>query len=261
MNGTYLTALRTAAGSAIATRAVAPTAARRLVVFGAGLQAEAHVKAMCCVRDIDAVVIANRGEERARKLMAALAADLPGMPRDASGATLGAARAPALSFVALGDVAGLRAACEQADIVCTTTGSDGALFPASWLKPGAHVNAVGSYQPTTTELDPALPARCRVIVIDTPDALLAGDLAGSLRQGAFQRADAVTLGRLCLLAAAASSAVAVPGPGSLSAEAQQRASGDVTLFKSVGTAVQDVVSALEVYRQCLSHNAGQQVSL
>lgn len=127
---TWLTALRTAAGSAVATRALAPLETQNLVVFGAGMQAEAHISAMLCVRPaITSVTIINRGRPRAEALAAALADTNPALTVD---------------LLTLDDVGGVERVCRVADLVCATTNSSTPLWDGSWLKPGAHVNAIGS---------------------------------------------------------------------------------------------------------------------
>lgn len=127
---TWLTALRTAAGSAVATRALAPQDVKTLVVFGAGMQAEAHVDAMLCVRpSIASVAIVNRGRPRAEALAAALAATRPGL---------------ATMVLTLEDVAGVERVCRAADVICATTNSSVPLWDGVWLKPRTHVNAIGS---------------------------------------------------------------------------------------------------------------------
>jgi ornithine cyclodeaminase len=127
---TWLTALRTAAGSAVATRALAPLETRNLVVFGAGMQAEAHISGMLCVRPcIASVAIVNRGRPRAQALAGSLAAAHP---------------AVAVEVLTLDDVSGVERVCRVADLICATTNSSTPLWDGAWMKPGTHVNAIGS---------------------------------------------------------------------------------------------------------------------
>eukprot|EP00516_Mucochytrium_quahogii_P009677 CAMPEP_0203774594 /NCGR_PEP_ID=MMETSP0099_2-20121227/5452_1 /ASSEMBLY_ACC=CAM_ASM_000209 /TAXON_ID=96639 /ORGANISM=" , Strain NY0313808BC1" /LENGTH=353 /DNA_ID=CAMNT_0050672857 /DNA_START=389 /DNA_END=1450 /DNA_ORIENTATION=+ len=240
MNGTYLTALRTAAGSAVATEKVSREDSSNLVVFGAGLQGEAHIKTICCVRAIRSVTIINRGEKRAAELASQLTSDLAGMVRNEAGDVLG--DVPTFSVVTTAETAKVEDACRQADIVCTTTGSAEPLFCGSWLKDGAHVNAVGSYQPHTTELDVETVGRCRDLVIDTADAWEAGDLKFALEAGAVEKSQAITLGALCL-----------------GEKPQSKATGTISLFKSVGTAAQDMSTAALAFQDCSEQDLGSSV--
>jgi ornithine cyclodeaminase len=156
IDGAALTALRTGAVSGLATRWLARPDARRLVVFGAGVQARAHVEAVRAVRDIQEVVVVSRSPETA----AALAADVDGRSGSAA------------------DVA-------TADIVCTCTTSPAPLFDGALLAAGAHVNAVGAYTPETRELDTAAVARARVAVETREVAMAeAGDLLMPIAEGA-----------------------------------------------------------------------------
>jgi ornithine cyclodeaminase len=157
IDGTALTALRTAAVSGLATRLLAREDARRLVVFGAGVQAEAHIEAMRAVRSIDDVVIVGRDPARA----AALA--------ERTGARTGGADA-----------------VREADIVCTCTTSGTPVVRGSDIADGAHVNAIGAYTPATRELDTEAIARARVVV-ETREAALAeaGELCLAIEEGAI----------------------------------------------------------------------------
>jgi ornithine cyclodeaminase len=203
VDGAALTALRTAAVSGLATRHLADAGARRLGIFGAGVQARSHLEAMLAVRAIAHVTVVSRTRGRAEALVEVAR----GLGVDAA---VGEAN----------DVA-------RADIVCTCTTSDVPLFDGGLLAPGAHVNAVGSYQPTARELDTVAMARARVVV-ETRDAAFAeaGELCISIGEGAF-------------------------GPDHVVADLAQVVRGaevrtspdDVTVFKSVGLAFEDLIVA------------------
>lgn len=157
IDGAALTALRTGAVSGLATRWLARTDARRLVVFGAGVQAGAHVEAVRAVRDIEEVVIVSRTRERAD----ALAAEVGGRVGSAV------------------DVA-------AADIVCTCTSSPHPLFDGGMLTDGVHVNAVGAYTTDTRELDTAAVARARIVVESREVAMAeSGELVMAMAEGAI----------------------------------------------------------------------------
>lgn len=154
VDGAALTALRTGAVSGVATRWLARPDPSDLVLFGAGVQARAHLEAMVAVRpSIERALVVSRGRSRAE----ALAEEARRLGLDA------AVGEP-------GDVA-------RADVVCCCTTSEGPLFDGDLLPPGVHVNAVGSYRPDARELDDRTIAR-GLVVVETREAALAeaGDL-------------------------------------------------------------------------------------
>jgi ornithine cyclodeaminase/alanine dehydrogenase-like protein (mu-crystallin family) len=203
LDGAALTALRTGAVSGVATRHLARPEASRLVVFGAGVQARAHVEAMRAVRPLERVVVVSRTRERAEALAAEIRAS-------GLAAEVGAPEAVA-----------------EADLVCTCTTSPTPVFDGRLLAPGAHVNAVGAYTPETRELDDEAIARARVVV-ETREAALAeaGDLLIPMREGRIGSEHVV-----------ADLAEVVRGAP------VRRSAEDVTVFESVGVAFEDLVVA------------------
>ena len=203
IDGTALTALRTAAVSGVATRLLANPGASRLVLFGAGVQAASHLDAMRAVRPLAHVVVVSRTRERADALVAV-----------AAGAGLAASRGTP------DDVA-------DADLVCTCTTATEPLFDGARLAAGAHVNAVGAYLPDTRELDTETVRRARVVV-ETREvaAAEAGDLLLPIAEGVIT-ADHVVAD----LHELAGGVPVRSGPG------------DVTVFVSVGMAFEDLVVA------------------
>jgi ornithine cyclodeaminase/alanine dehydrogenase-like protein (mu-crystallin family) len=206
LDGSALTALRTAAVSGLATRHLSRQDAHRLVVFGAGVQAASHLEAMCVVRPVTELVVVSRSRSRAQALVE------EGLGRGLA-ARLGESDA-------VGD----------ADLICTCTTAEEPLFDGSLLPPGAHVNAVGSYRPETRELDTRTVRRGRVVVETREVALAeAGDLLIPIGEGAIEAADIVA--DLAELARGAT---------------VRRSPDDVTVFKSVGMAFEDLVVARTV---------------
>jgi len=200
-----LTAIRTAAASAAATDALARPDAHRLAILGTGEQARRHIEAIRHVRPIDRVTIWGRDAHKAE----ALAADLP--------ADLGAEAAP--------DVA---AAVAGADIVCTTTAAPEPILFAHQIAPGTHINLVGSSRAGPAEADNALVARAR---------FFADHRAGVLAQGAeFLRAKAAGLVDDAHLLGEIGEVMAGTRPGRLTPQ-------DVTIYKSLGSIVQDLAAA------------------
>jgi ornithine cyclodeaminase len=203
VDGAALTALRTAAVSGLATRHLANPDAGRLVIFGAGVQARSHLDAMLAVRPLEHVTVVSR--------------TLPG-----AHALVDIARERGVS-ADVGDAATVA----EAELVCTCTTSDVPLFDGARLALGAHVNAVGSYQPTSRELDTATLLRARVVV-ETREAALAeaGELCIPIGEGVFGNEHVVADLTEVMHGAAVRTAVS-----------------DVTVFKSVGLAFEDLIVA------------------
>lgn len=206
LDGAALTALRTAAVSGLATRLLARTDAHRLVIFGAGVQARAHVAAMRAVRSIHELVVVSRTHLRAQAL---------------------ADEVEAAGFEAR---IGGPEAVTQADIVCSCTTAAEPLFDGALILPGTHLNAVGAYEAHRRELDTGLVRRARVVVETREVALAeAGEIAIPIGEGAIDASHIVAD-----LTELVRGAPVRAGPD------------DVTLFKSVGMAFEDLVIARAV---------------
>lgn len=225
MDGTWITALRTAAVSAVATDLLARRDARRLVVFGAGVQARSHVEALLEVRGVERVtLVAPRRESRDR-----VVADL----RSAFGDRCHVA----------GDSSADDALAE-ADLVVTATTATSPVFDGRRLPPGTHVNAVGSFRPAVRELDEHTILRSRVFVDHRASALAeAGDILMPMAEGRIEATDVLAdLGEL----------VCARHPGRTSRD-------EITVFKSVGLAAEDVVVGRFALERALAAGAGRSV--
>jgi alanine dehydrogenase len=222
MDGTYLTALRTGAGSGAATRALAREDARVLTVFGAGAQARTQIAAVRAVRDIREVRVVSRTRTSAQRL----ADELEGVEASAVDDPTEAVRG--------------------ADVICAATTSTTPVFPGTAVEPGTHVNGVGSFKPTMQEVDAQLLSGA-LVVVDARDAALeeAGDLIIPIREGVFG-ADHV--------AAELGEILAGRAPGRTSPD-------QVTYFKSVGNAVQDVAVGLLAVREAEARGLGATIEL
>ncbi len=210
LDGTRLTLWRTAAASALAARHLARPEARRMVMVGAGALAPFLIRAHRSVRPIEAVALWNHRPEKAQALAETLRAE--GLPVEA--------------------VTDLEAAVRAADLVSCATLSAAPLVRGAWLKPGAHLDLVGAFNLHMREADDEALRRA-AIHVDTPAALSeGGDVALALKAGAIDRAQVRgDLADLCT--------------GRISG----RDSADrITLFKSVGTALEDLAAAVAVYR-------------
>ncbi len=211
LDGAELTAMRTGAGSGAATRLLARPDASVLALIGAGAQAEWQARAVMAVRPIREVRIYARGPSRD-----ALATRLAG---DGHVAAVGSARE----------------AVDGADVICCATTSHEPVLDADWVGAGTHVNAIGSFRPEMVELPPRLFGRAALVAVDSRAAALAeaGDLQAAIDAGQLAERDVVELGSVAAGYAAA------------------RDAGAITIFKSVGLAIQDVAAAELVVRRLL----------
>lgn len=205
LDGTELTRWRTAAASALAADHLAPREVREHLLIGAGNVAAAVPACYATVRDVGLTRVWSRTPSGAADLVARLRAD-----------GIDAEVAP-----------DLRKAVRRADVITAATSATSPLVSATDVTPGTHVDLIGSFTPAMVEADPALVTSVSLFV-DVREALHeAGDLTGPLRDGILQESDVrATLTDLCGGA----------HPGRVSAD-------EVTLFKSVGTALEDLVAA------------------
>ncbi len=225
MEGGYLTALRTGAASGAATDLLARLDASTAAVFGAGVQGRTQLEAVCAVRHIRQAWVYDVDPDRARRYANEMSARL-GIPVHIAATPAEAARA--------------------ADIICTATTSSVPVFSDADVRPGTHINAVGAYTPEMREIPTETVLRARV-VIDHRTASLAeaGDLLIPIREGRMTEEHIwAELGEIA----------AGQKAGRLSHD-------EVTLFKSVGVAVQDVAAAAAVLDAAERENLGVEVNL
>ena len=227
MDGTWLTALRTGAIGGLAADLLARPDAGVVALFGAGVQARTQLEAVRCVRDISEVRIVAPSGVSADALVAELEADdgPTGAGRSASGAFGGGTGFRALRVDNADD------AIAGADIVIAATSSSTPVFDGSRIEAGTHVTGVGSFTPEMREVDTALVQRARVIV-DQREAILeeAGDIVGPIRDGDVDES---------VMAAEIGDIVLGRAEG-------RTASDQITFFKSVGNAIQDLSVASRV---------------
>jgi alanine dehydrogenase len=211
IDGPALTVRRTAAASALAATYLARQDAARMVMVGTGAMAPHLVRAHCAVRPVREVSIWGRAPDKARALAAALAPSLPG--------------------VRVSAVAALEPAVRAADIVSCATLSRTPLVAGAWLKPGAHLDLVGGFTPEMRETDDEAVRRARVYVDTRAGALKeAGDIVRPIAAGVLAETD--VRGDLFELCRG-------------TAKGRQEAA-EITLFKSVGTALEDLAAAMLV---------------
>ncbi|HLV98404.1 MAG TPA: hypothetical protein VKT82_06965 [Ktedonobacterales bacterium] len=228
MDGGWLTALRTGAASGVATRLLARQDARTLALFGAGAQALPQAWAVCEARPIERVWLVNRTPARAERLAEQLRAFGSPIPADVR---VAASAAEAL---------------READVICCATASPTPLFDDADLRPGTHINGVGAYRPTMQEVPAASVARARVVVDERRAAWSeAGDLITPRAQGLIDEGHII---------------------GELGELVVERIAGrtddaQITFFKSVGNAVQDVAVAQLAVQRARALGLGTEVQL
>ena len=208
-----ITAIRTAAASAVATDALARKNATRLALLGYGEQAATHARAISKVRKLESVTVWGRSDERAQAFAQRMQAEL-GLPFDTTPTA--------------------EAAVRDADIVCTLTAAHEPILHGAWLAPGAHVNIVGSSYAGPVEVDNDLVVRARFI---------ADSREGVLRQGAeFLRAKEAGFITEAHIVAEIGQVLAGDSPG-------RRNDEEITAYKSLGHIVQDLASAWAIFEQ------------
>ena len=222
LEGATLTALRTGAACGLATDILARPNARSVAILGAGVQARTQLEAVCCVRRVETVWVFDVEGARAR----AFADEMASLVRDIETAATAAE------------------AVREADIVCAATTSATPVFADEDICPGTHINAIGSFKPSVQEIPSATVVRS-LVVVDSREAALAetGDLLIPIGQGLMSAEDIhAELGELVL----------GRKPGRTSPD-------QVTLFKSVGIAVQDAVAASHALRRARDLGLGEEV--
>jgi ornithine cyclodeaminase/alanine dehydrogenase-like protein (mu-crystallin family) len=210
MEANYLTDLRTAATSAVATDLLARQDATTLGIFGCGRQAAAHFAVLPHVRPFHRLLVCGSARADVKSFCARMKKEH----------ALNIERADAESLV------------QQSDVICTCTTAREPLFDGNWVRPGTHLNLVGAFQPDAREVDDTTVKRARVVV-DTYEGALseAGDLLIPIQNGAIERSYIVA----DLHEIAAGNKPFRTSPN------------EITLFKSVGCALEDLVTARLVY--------------
>ena len=223
MNASEITAIRTAAVSAVATRLLAREDASELAIIGAGVQARTHLASLSCVRKIKRARIAARTFSHSQTLVEEMQ--------------------PRFSFP-IEAVETNEAAVRGADVIVTATSSLEPVIKREWISAGAHVNAIGTHSPKSREIDSATMAAARIFTDRRESALSeAGDYLLAAAEGLVNSESIVgEIGEL----------LAGTKTGRTSAE-------EITLFKSLGLAIEDVACAEYLYRNALNQTIGSWV--
>lgn len=229
VDATHLTAVRTGAGVGVASNLLARPDAKRVGIIGTGGQAYSHLEAVWSVRDVDTVYANNRTLSKAESFCASM--------RE---------RARELGKTITFHVVDTpKEAVLEADIVVATTNSSSPVVEGSWLRPGTHVNAAGSHDPKMQEIDEEVVTSAALVAVDSRrGASVPGDLAIPLTKGSLSLQDVVEIGEI------------LNGTAHV-----HRTDSDVTLFKSVGHASQDLVLGQLLYEKARSLSLGSEVEI
>jgi ornithine cyclodeaminase len=219
MDAGKITAIRTAAVSGVATRLLARDDASDLAILGSGVQAETHLEAMLVARKISGVRVWSHHFEHAQKF----------------------AQASAGHSVPIKAVGSVKEAVDGADIICTVTSATEPILQGHWISPGTHINAVGSSVAFARELDTAAVVNSKLFV-DRRESTVneAGDFLFPKKEGAI--GDDHIQGEI--------------GEILLEQIGGRASSKEITLFKSLGLAAEDVASAHYIYQKLLKQNKG-----
>ncbi len=218
-----ITALRTAAATAVAAKYLARQDSRTVTICGCGQQGRVQLKALTCVCQVREVFAYDKNGEQSRQFARELSQELA---------------------IAVSAVTDLAAATRQSDICVTCTTSQQPLLGVNDVKPGTFIAAVGADNPHKQELHPALMAKSKIVADILEQCAVMGDLHHALDAGAVTKADVHTeLGEI----------VAGKKPGRESAE-------EIIIFDSTGMALQDVAAAALVYEKAERHGSGVRLS-
>lgn len=226
--GAAVTALRTGAVSGAATDLMARSDALTLTIIGAGAQGVTQAAGVCSVRNIQEIRVVDPSHQARESFAARLSGWVTTTPD------------------IIGGYESAEEALAGADVVCTATTSRTPIFEDSWIQPGTHINGVGAFTPEMQEIPDATVGRAR-IVVDAVEAILheAGDIVQPLERGVITRAQIETeLGHLVL---------------GLSKGRED--TDEITFFKSVGNAIQDMIVASAALSAAESRGVGQTISL
>ena len=225
LDGRFITEARTAAVSAVSTRLLANRDADRLAIIGSGVQARSHLQALTCVRQLREVKVWSPSAERRNRFVQEMRPHC---------------------YAPLDAVETARDAVADVDMIVLATSARTPVLQSDWVAAGVHICAVGACRPDQRELDGALVARARLVVDSRESALAeAGDIVLAIAEGRFGTGHIV--GELGEVAAGA-----VEG---------RRSATEVTLFKSLGMAVEDVAAAHLAYVRATERGLGRMVEV
>jgi len=225
MDGSFITATRTACASAMATKALANPNTPVAVILGAGVQARAHIQALCRVKKLQRIKIYSPLGISAERVRQELESEVG---------------------VDIEVVSSAEDTVRGSDLVITVTTAKEPVLELEWLKPGVHINAVGSHRPDLREIDGTTLARSKVVV-DSREAIMAecGDILLAIKEKSITE----------------NSIHAEIGEVLAGAKAGRISPAEITLYKSVGIAIQDVATAHLIYHKALEKRVGTEVEI
>jgi len=224
LDGTYITAMRTGAAGAVAAKYLSREDSSTVTIIGTGVQGRSQLICLCEVRQIKKVFAFDVDAKRCEQYVGEMKKRI-----DAE--------------VVKTD--NLQEAVRQSDIVVTATPSSDPIIKGDWVLEGCHVTGIGSHSPDARELDENVITKASKIVLDTWDAKKVGDIAYPISKGLLKEEDIYSdIGTI----------VAGKKPGRTSPK-------EITIFKSVGTAVADVSTALRTYQLAQKRRVGKSVNL
>jgi alanine dehydrogenase len=224
LEGGSITAARTAAASAVATKYLSRRDSQNLAIIGTGRQGRTHLQALACVRPIRRIALYDADRESAERFQREMSAHYPQPMALASSA---------------------EQAVKSADIIALCTSSDRPVLLGRWVRAGTHINSIASYSPEVREVDSELFAAARVVADSKTEALEhAGDVLIPLKEGRVGR-DCIS-GELGELVGGK-----IPG---------RENDTEITLYKSMGLAIQDVAAANYLYEKALAQGIGTDIA-
>jgi len=225
MEGDMLGRLRTGAATGVATKYMARTDASKVGIIGTGGQARTQLQAVCAVRPVSSIMAYGRNREHCEQFCQEMSQVLQ---------------------MHVEPVPGPEQAVREQDIVITATHSKEPVLKGEWLAKGTHLNAIGSNHLIRQEIDVEAVRRCDCVVVDSAEQAMleSGDLTRAVEAGAFYWEDARELGLV----------VTGDFPG-------REDAGEITLFKSLGIALEDVALAGAIYRAAAKAGAGESLPL
>jgi len=248
LDGRYITEARTAAVSAVSSRLLARTNASSLAIIGTGVQAGSHLEALSRVHRLRSVTVWSPNEQHRDQFVAI---------RSRSGRDEMGNRSD--SSYTLNAVEHAGEAVVGADLIVLATSSPTPVVENGWVKPGAHVISVGACRPNQREMDPALVERARLFVDSRAAALVeSGDVVMGIQEGRFTASHIVAeIGELLEHSGTAAAAPSEKGsPESAGRIAGRTGETEITIFKSLGLAVEDVTAADLAYRRAVERGIG-----
>jgi len=224
MDGEYITALRTGAAGGLGTRYFSREDSKVAAIFGCGAQGKTQLEAVAVERQLEKVYIFDRFEKAGTDFIAEMQ--------------------PKFDFNI--EYTSDNRVLKECDIICTATGSESPLFSLGEIKEGTHINAIGSFKPNMQEIDPAIMKAARVYVDQLEPCIAeSGDLIKPIEEGVFS-ADHIK------------GEIGEFGLGKIEGRTSEK---DITLFKTVGVAIQDYVVGNKVYDKSQQLGFGQSINL